>query len=115
MNIASLRIKVSSRRLHDVQEIMHSIVGLIKGQPGCISCRFYRNINSPQEIFVITEWQSEAYLDRYIATEEYRKFLALIDISEEQPEVKFHTVSKISGLEKIGEIRLGKESRKNLE
>ena len=111
MIFATLRVKVSPKRLGDTQEIMHSILSSIKAEPGCISCRFYQNMHSPEDILMITDWKSEDYLDRYIAEDEYRKFLALIDLSEEPPEVKFHKVSQVSGMERIATIRLGEASK----
>ena len=111
MIIATIKIKVSPKRSGDMQEIMHSILGSIRGEPGLINCRFYQNVANDNEFFIITEWKSEEYLNRYIATDEYRKFIALIDISEEQPDIKFNKISKVSGMEKIAAIRLGEKSK----
>ena len=111
MIVATIKIKVSPKRFGDMQEIMHSILGSIRGEPGLINCRFYQNVDNDNEFFIITEWKSEDYLNRYIATDEYRKFIALIDISEEQPDIKFNKISKISGMEKIAAIRLGNKSK----
>jgi len=53
----------------------------------------------------VEEWESQADLDKHIRTDDFRKILAVMDISNEPPEIKFNTVSKTVGMEFIERIR----------
>lgn len=37
---------------------LQSIIGLVQGCPGCISCTLYRGVEQPAQLLIIEEWQS---------------------------------------------------------
>ena len=55
-------------------------------------------------LVLMEEWDSEENLNHHISSKEYRKVLALMDMSTEAPEIKFSTVSHTSGLEAVHKI-----------
>jgi hypothetical protein len=44
-------------------------------------------------------------LERHIASDEFRKIMAMIDMAVELPEISFHTVSSTIGFELVEKIR----------
>ena len=58
-----------------------------------------------QELFLIEEWEAMAELERHIASDEFRKIMAIMDMAVEPPEISFHSVSSTFGFELVEKIR----------
>ena len=86
-------------------EILNSITGLLNLEPGVVSWRIYQDLDNEQVITLVQEWESQTDLDNYIRSKEYNKILALMEISNRQPEVHFYDVDHISGLEFVESVR----------
>ena len=70
-----------------------------------INCRAYLDITNAHALLIVQEWDSEKDLNCYIQSDEYRKYLALIDLSSTPPEISFNTISERKGLEFIDGVR----------
>jgi quinol monooxygenase YgiN len=81
------------------------VIGPTGVQPGCISCRFYQDLNDADAVFLVEEWATRKQLDHRLASQEYRIVLSLVDMSREPPQFKISTVSKIEGLEALEAVR----------
>jgi len=111
MITVTLRIKVSHKRRKDFMNSAKLILGPTKIQPGCISCRLYRDLDEPDAVFLVEEWESREKLDRHFNSEQCRIILSLIEAADQFPEIKINTVSKMEGLEAIEAARRGQEIR----
>ena len=105
MIIVTLRIVVPPERRGDVLKTIRLLLGPTQVQPGCKNSRFYQEIENSNALFLIEEWKSQADLDRHISSDEYRKILALMDISSESPEIKFNTILHTAGMEALKTAR----------
>jgi quinol monooxygenase YgiN len=107
----NLRIKVSNKQRKDFINSAKLILGPTRIQNGCISCRLYQDLDEPDAIFLVQEWESREKLERYFSSEQCWIILSLIEASDQLPEIKINTVSKMEGLEAIEAARRGKEIR----
>ena len=105
MIIVTLRIVVPPERRDEVLKTLRLFLGPTGVQPGCISCRFCQDIENENALTLVEEWESQADLDTHIRTDDFRKILAVMDISNEPPEIKFNTVSKTAGMEVMERVR----------
>ena len=105
MHIVTLRIKVPRNRRKDFLDAARLVVGPTQVQPGCISCRFYQDVNDPDAVIFVEEWITRKELDKHLNSEQYRIILSLLDISERPPEFKLSTISKTEGLEAVEAVR----------
>lgn len=105
MVIATLRITVPSVKRAEVLIAARSLLKATRGQFGCLSCECYRDIDNPNIIFLVQEWESTVTLNRYIGSYEYKRILALMDLGSAQPEIKFNTISRTTGIEAIRAAR----------
>ena len=105
MVIVTLLFKVPGERRKDFLDSARLIVGPTKVLPGCTSCGFYQNLNDPDTVLFVEEWESRESLDRHIKSESYRIILSLLELSGEPPKIKINTVSKTEGLEAIEALR----------
>ena len=97
----TLRIVAPPEKRDDILTAVRSLLGPTQVEPGCISCRFYQEIDNANALVLAQEWASKADLDRHIRSEEYRNILALMDISSEAPEIAFNTIAGTAGIEVI--------------
>ena len=105
MHIVTLRIKVPRDQRNRFLDAARRVVGPTEVQPGCISCRFYQDVNDPDAVFLVEEWQTRKELDHHLNSQEYRIVLSLVDMSEKTPEFKISTISKTEGLEALEAMR----------
>lgn len=81
-----------------------SLVGRVRGQPGCISCRLFEDVHEPAELTFTQKWRSRRDLERYVCSVEFPQLLAGIDLAAEQPEVEVRTASGLHGLDYFEEV-----------
>jgi quinol monooxygenase YgiN len=107
MITVTLRIKVSHKRRKDVMNSARLILGPTRIQSGCISCRLYQDLDEPDAVFLVEEWESREKLDRHFNSEQYRIILSLMESSNRFPDIKINTIYKTEGLEAIEAVRNG--------
>ena len=102
---ASLRIVASAERRDEIVQTFRSLVGPTEVKRGCLGCRFYQDVSDKNALTYVEEWQTQEDLQRHFRSDQYRKLLALIDLSTAPPELKFHTISETSGIEYLATVR----------
>lgn len=110
MITVTLRLKVPDKRRQDFMNSAKLILGPTRIQSGCMSCRLYQDLDEPDAVFLVEEWESREKLDRHFNSEQCRIILSLIEASDQFPEIKISTVSKMEGLEAIEAVRRGQET-----
>ena len=105
MYIVTLRIKVPRDQRHRFLDAARRVVGPTEVQPGCMNCRFYQDLNDPDAVFLVEEWETRRDLDQRLKSEDYRIVLSLLDMSEESPDFKISAISNTEGLEALEAIR----------
>ena len=105
MIVARLRIAVPEHRKAETLRAMRSIQGPASAKPGCIDCRILEDVNDATLIFYIEEWGSVEQLERHIRSDYYRRLLAIMETSDEAPDVRYDTISRRQGIELVEMIR----------
>jgi quinol monooxygenase YgiN len=105
MIIGTVRILPPPDRRADVFEILRSIQGVVKVQPGCVACDIYDEQGPEPAIVFFERWDSDAALEAHLRSETYRRVLAAIDLSGGRPEIRFEHVSDRAGMELIERSR----------
>ena len=102
---STLQIFVPARKREEALEILRMYLGPACHQAGCISCQGFQELDKENTFILIEKWMSQAYLDQHLCSNEYRKVLALMDISCEPPEIKFNTIWNSVGMELLEKLR----------
>ncbi len=102
---ACLKIVLPAERREEALRIVRSLLGPTSAAPGCLGCGFYTDTQNENTLCYVEDWEAEEDLQRHIRSDDYRKFLALIDLSGEPPELKFHRVSETFGIEYLSRVR----------
>jgi quinol monooxygenase YgiN len=101
----SLKVTAPADRREEALRIVRSLLGPTSAEPGCLNCGCYADAQNEKTLCYVEDWQTEEDLERHIRSDDYRKFLALIDLSSEPPELKFHKVSETFGIEYLSRVR----------
>jgi len=102
---ACLKIVLPADKREEAMRIARSLLGPTSAAPGCVGCGFYADAQNENTLCYVEDWETEEDLQRHIRSDDYRKFLALIDLSGEPPELKFHRVSETYGIEYLSRVR----------
>ena len=102
---AGLRIVASAERRDEIVQTFRSRIGPTEVKRGCLGCRFYQDVSDKSVLTYLEEWETREDFERHVRSDQYRKHLALIDLSTSPPELKFHTISETSGIEYLATVR----------
>jgi quinol monooxygenase YgiN len=105
MIIGTIRILPAPDRRADVLEILRSVQGPVRAQPGCAACDVFDEQGPESAIVFIERWDSDATLEEHLRSETYRRILAAIELSSHPPDVRFEHVSAAEGMELIERLR----------
>ena len=106
MITSTFRFFVYPERRDDVLKTLRRVMGPTEVQPGCIRCRIYQDVDNPNALTYVEEWESEEALTNHVRSDSYKGLLSVLDLSSKEPSVKFQTVSSTMGLDFVEEVRL---------
>ena len=112
MVTATFRVVVYPERRDDVLKTLRPLIGPTEVQPGCISCRIHQDVDNANILTLVEEWETQADLDKHIASDDFRRVLAVLDLSIKPPEIRFDGISQTAGIELIKAARSGKAMNK---
>lgn len=106
---ATIRMKMSGQKVKDALDILRSISERTRVQPGCTSSRIYQDIQEEHVIVMDELWKSREDLARHLRSPEYRNVLLVIEMAQEEPEIRFSEISHSTGVETIETARSGQD------
>jgi quinol monooxygenase YgiN len=105
MIIGTVRILPPPDRRADVLEVLRSVQGPVRAQPGCISCDIYEEQGPESAIVLFERWESQVALETHLRSETYRRVLGAVELSGGRPDIRFDQVSVSEGMELIERSR----------
>ena len=104
---STLRIVTDPAKREEAFAILRSMAERTRVESGCISCRVYRDAQADCVLMFEEIWKCEEDLNRHIRSDEYRNLLLTVEMAVEKPEIRFETVSSVTGMETIEKARRG--------
>lgn len=101
MILATLRMIVRPEKRDVLLATIRGMLEPARVERGCLSYRFYQDVEDRNVFVLLEEWATQEDLDRHIRTDNQRQLLALVDLLGEEPELRFDTVSRTAGVELI--------------
>lgn len=105
MVLSTIIMYIPAEKHNDVLKILRSIAMQCRDDPGCLSCRVYRDVENSNAILLQGFWKDKENLDVHVRSDEYLNLLLVLEMSLKQPEVRFDTISDSTGIETIEKIR----------
>ena len=104
---ASFKIVIPEDSLHQAKEILGSLSGPFEIEPGCISCKWFCEVENPRTFLWVEEWKSLTDLENHIQSNEFKKLLFVLDMSESEPEIRIKNTIYDDGMEYIKKLFAG--------
>jgi quinol monooxygenase YgiN len=111
--VATLKISTNPANRSEILRNLTSLLGRVRVQPGCTACHLYEDVEEPKVVLLAEEWSSRAEMDNHLRSDDYRRILTTIELSDGPPELHFDEVSSRGGLELVESVRLHGSSTHN--
>lgn len=102
---STVRMLIPLKKKSEALEILGSMTEQIQFEPGCISCRLYRDVQEERALMLEEIWESENDLQRHLQSDKYRNVLLVVEMAAEPPDIRFDTIVQSSGVETIEKAR----------
>lgn len=102
---ARIRMTIPPEKSEEVLTILGWVVELCRDDPGCLGCHLYGDLREKNVLVLEQVWRTQENLDQHLRSEEFRNLLLVLDLSVDQPEIRFDTISDSAGIEAIAKAR----------
>jgi quinol monooxygenase YgiN len=102
---ATIRVVVPADKRTEVMGILKPILEQTRLEPGCVSCRLYRDIADENALLLEQEWGCESDLQRHLRSRRFHTVLLVVEMASEPPEIRFDTVPHSKGIDVIERLR----------
>lgn len=103
--IVVIQVMAHPERQKEILQAVRPLLAPTRVLRGCLSVNFHQDIESPEVLTLVEEWKSQADLDYHLCSEEFKRILAVMEMSSKQPAIRFHSIAKTSGLEMVQAAR----------
>jgi quinol monooxygenase YgiN len=101
----SIRMELPAARVREALDILRPVAERARIEPGCLSCHIYRDVQQEHTIMLEEVWNSREELQEHLSSADYQRVLLVIEMAKGQPEIRFSTVTDVSGVAVIVEAR----------
>lgn len=105
MMMSSIKVILPGKYRNDVFKALRRFKKLTEISMGCMSSHISRDVEKSNSITYSEVWQTREDLEKHVRSPNYRLVLEIIELSAQEPEIKFFTISKIEGLEVVKNAR----------
>ncbi len=86
-----IRLMTNEEQRQQALRTFRSLVGQVRGEPGCLACSLLENVHEPGDLTFVEEWRSLLDMERYVRSTAFGLLLAGIDLAAQEPEVEIQT------------------------
>jgi len=97
--IIFVRIKARPEKRKKLLQTLHSIVGHVRKESGCLDAGFYQHIENEEDFFVVKKWPALKDSEDHLRPDIFAIILGAASLTSRTPEIVMHTVSRSKELE----------------
>ncbi len=101
---ANLRFPVDDGNREEIIRTLRAMIERTRVKNGCIACRLYYDLDDPNVLTWVEEWESREDLEQHVRSPRFRRILAALDMCTSQPEIRFGTVIETDGMKLIRDL-----------
>jgi quinol monooxygenase YgiN len=102
---AILRVKTLPGKNKDVLEILKSLQESLNRKQDCMGCEIYKSLGEEGWILYLEKWLTKESMFRHIQSDLYRRVLAVMELTQESPQLSFQELANVKGIELVMELR----------
>lgn len=105
MIIGTVRILPPPNRRRDVLEVLRSLQGPVRAQPGCVACDVLDEQGPEPAVVLLERWETREAFEEHLRSEAYRRVIGAVELSGAEPSISFEQVEAVEGLELVERLR----------
>lgn len=105
MALVILKLKPKPECRQDILDILQSLKGPLNVRQNCLTCDFYENQESDENILYLEQWTSKEALYDHISSDLYRRILMVMEMAMEEPKLYISEADSVQGIELIKKLR----------
>ena len=105
MILSTMRMALPVKKRDEAIKILKLTTECCKVQPGCLGCYIYEDLQQKNIILFFNEWRSKANLDHFLRSDHYRNTLLVLEMAENEPELRFDEIFGSTGMETVEKAR----------
>ncbi len=78
-----------------------ALLGPTRAAAGCMQAHLYADVDKPQTLFLVEEWESRAQFERNLDTAKINTIVAAIELCGEAPVVRVDSVEREEGVDTL--------------
>ena len=79
-----LRMQTAPDKRAEVQRILRGLLEPTRVRAGCLACHVYEDVEDPDVLALVQEWESADDLERYLRSEDRRKLVAVMELASRE-------------------------------
>ena len=99
MVVTFIKMKVRPEKRKELSQTLHSIVGQVRKEKGCVHSGFYQDVESENDFLVVGEWATQKDLDDHLRSDIFTVLLGAGILMVRPPEIVIHTALRSTELE----------------
>ena len=101
----SIRMQIPSGKRKEARSILAAMIGRIRLEEGCLSCRLYQDTMEAKSLMFEEIWADEKRFQKHLRSEEFRNVLLVVELAIKSPEIRFDHIARSAGIDTIEETR----------
>jgi quinol monooxygenase YgiN len=97
--IIFVRINVKPEKRKELSQTLHSIVGQLRKESGCLHAGFYQSVENEKDFLVVEEWATQKDSDEHLRSDIFTVLLGAGSLMCRPPEIVIHPVNRSTELE----------------
>jgi len=107
MTTCTLRMRFEPGVCDEALQVLRSLVGPVRSQPGCAQTLLMSDIQNDTVITWVSRWRSRGELDRHLQSNHFRRILAVMELASEPPELVFDSGTDSRSFDLVEEVLAG--------
>jgi quinol monooxygenase YgiN len=99
MVIILIRISVRPEKRKELSQTLHSIVGQVRRESGCLQANFYQSVENEKDFLLVEEWGTHTDSDEHLRSDIFTVLMGAGSLMHQPPEIVIHSVSRSTELE----------------
>jgi quinol monooxygenase YgiN len=105
MIVSTMKISAYPEKRKELLQTITSLLTRTRSEKGCLSVRFYRDIEDFDTFIMVGEWESREDLDNHFRSDTFGVLLGALRVLSEPPDITLNVVSHRAGMEAVEAAR----------
>ena len=102
---AEMRVYVTGPRREEVLTTLRWFMRQMEAEPGLQAVDLQRSLERKDQLVFVQSWRTQESLEQFVRSDDFVRYLEILDLSERPPEIYFDSVSERRGLEFVQAVR----------